>query len=192
MSVDPSGPARVEKNQSERSVVAQVRPEDGGADPVGAAVPVLEVDDIVLDEAVPKSPCPLNAKDADLVTAQPLCQRREGRGRQRPIRTWPSSTDPASPSWICRHSASPSKGPISVDAEIRTTILRGSRHRECARRLRHVDVANNRAALRLADVTVASAVVERLPWQAGDRRCTGKSQAQAQAVALRSRELVGP
>ena len=81
MSVHPSGPARVEENQSQRSVVAQARPEDGEADPVGAAVSVLEVDDIVLDQGVEVA-VPAHVKDVDLVAAQPLCQRREGRGRQ--------------------------------------------------------------------------------------------------------------
>ena len=78
--VDASGLARVEEDQPQRVVVAQVRAENGRADLGAAPVPVLEADDAVLDPVVVVVAD--EVEDVDVVLTQPRRERLDGRSRQ--------------------------------------------------------------------------------------------------------------
>ena len=124
--VDAGGLAGVEQDQPQRVVVAQVGAEDGRADLGAAPVPVLEVDDAVLDPVVVVAVAD-EVQDVDVVLPQPgrqgLDRRRRSAGRSSRCPGRPRS---ARASCTRRHSASTSSSGRSVGEEMTTRMRSAS------------------------------------------------------------------
>ena len=188
--VDAGGLAGVEQDQPQRVVVAQVRAEDGRADLGAAAVPVLEVDDAVLDPVVVVAVAD-EVEDVDVVLPQPRRERLDGRRRQ-PVDLHGAFVD------LVRQRVL-NASPLGLDVELGQVGGRGDDDEDAQRavdgqrprRLRHLEVADHRGALGLGDEAVPAAVVEQLPRQTRDRRCVGEPQSQPQPVAVLAGVVLG-